>query len=615
MPEIDLQGVPLNVNWSASYYPWKNGYEGFEYRDDVSWTKGRHQLKFGASILHDYKNQQLQANTNGTAAFNSSQFSGDSYVNFLLGDASNFNQLEYLAGKHWVNNNYGVYFNDDWHVTPRLTLNLGLRYDGLPHAFERYNQFANFVPADYLFSLGNPVTSAGTLTPSSLSTFSGTGSQAFYLNGIEEAGVNGFPRGNVKNFYDTVEPRVGFAYNVTGNGKTVLRGGVGMFYERVQGNDVYNAALNPPFAYIPSANNVYFSNPNTSALTGATTSETFPSNLTNIKFNYPPPGTANFSLGIQRELAPSVVLQVQYVGSLGWDQNDDRAINTLPLANQDPASPGNPYYDREGVSNGSLNANVYRNYPGFGGIEQEENETNFKYNSFQAGVRMENRHGLTVQVAYTYGHNLDEVSNDLNGLSNPYNPKYDYGSDTSFDRRHIFNVNYIYVLPFYAKSSNTLLREVVGGWSISGITVAQSGLPLYITYTGNDTLGLGGGTNNRPDLVSKVSYPKKVGGWFSTSSFADPLAPWNGGANQGFGTAGKDSVVGPGLFNWNLSLFKSIPLTSHEGPKIELRFESFNTFNHTSFQGVDTGSHDGNFGQVTSDYSPRTLQLGGKFKF
>jgi len=615
MPEIDLQGSPLNVNWSASYYPWKNGYEGFEYRDDLSWTKGRHQLKFGASILHDYKNQQLQANTNGTASFSSSQFSGDSYINFLLGDASNFNQLEYLAGKHWVNNNYGFYFNDDWHVTPRLTLNLGLRYDGLPHAFERYNQFANFVPADYLFSLGNPVTSAGTLTPSSLSTFSGTGSQAFYLNGIEEAGVNGFPRGNVKNFYDTVEPRVGFAYNVTGNGKTVLRGGVGMFYERVQGNDVYNAALNPPFAYIPSANNVYFSNPNTSALTGATTSETFPSNLTNIKFNYPPPGTANFSLGIQRELAPSVVLQVQYVGSLGWDQNDDRAINTLPLANQDPASPGNPYYDRQGVSNGTLNANVYRNYPGFGGIEQEENETNFKYNSFQAGVRMENRHGLTVQVAYTYGHNLDEVANDLNGLSNPYNPKYDYGSDTSFDRRHIFNVNYVYALPFYAKSSNTLLREVAGGWSISGITVAQSGLPLYIGYTGNDTLGLGGGTNNRPNLVSKVSYPKKVGAWFSTSSFADPVAPWNGGANQGFGNAGKDSVVGPGLFNWNLSLFKSIPLTAHEGPKIELRFESFNTFNHTSFQGVDTGSHDGNFGQVTNDYGPRTLQLGGKFKF
>ena len=618
MPEIDLQGSPLNVNWSPSYYPWKNGYEGFEYRDDLSWSKGRHQLKFGVSLLHDYKNQQLQYNTNGTAVFNSSQFSHDSYINFLLGDASNFSQLQYLYNKHWVNNNYGFYFNDNWHVTTRLTLNLGLRYDGLPHAFERYNLFANFVPATYLYALGNPVTSAGTLTPSSLSTFPGNGywsGQQFYLNGIQEAGVNGFPRGNVKNYYDTFQPRVGFADDLIGNGKTVLRGGMGMFYERVQGNDVYNAALNPPFAYIPSANNVYFSNPNTSSLTGVTTSQTFPSNLTNIKFNYPPPGTANFSLGIQRELAPSIVAVVQYAGSLGWVQNDDRAINTLPLASQDPASPGNPFYDRQGVSSGALNANGYRIFPGFGGIEQEENETNFNYNSLQAGVRLENRQGLTAQVAYTMGHNIDEVSNDLNGLSNPFNAKYDRGSDTSFDRRQIFNVNYIYVFPFFAKSSNVAARAVLGGWSISGITIAEKGLPLYITYTGPDTLGLGGGTNNRPNLVSKVTYPKSVSAWFSTSSYADPTAPWDGGSNQGCGNAGKDSAVGPGIFNWNLSLFKAIPLTAQEGPRIELRFESFNTFNHTSFQGVDTGSHDGNFGAVVNDYGPRTLQLGGKFVF
>ena len=305
MPEIDLQGSPLNVNWSESYYPWKNGYEGFEYRDDLSWTKGHHQLKFGFSYLHDYKNQQLQANTQGTAVFNSSAFSKDSYINFLLGDASSFTQLQFLYGKHWVNNNYGLYFNDNWHATPNLTLNIGLRYDGLPHAFERYNSFANFVPADYLYSLGNPVTAAGTVNPSALTMYNG---EPFYLNGIEEAGANGFPRGNVKNYYDTFEPRIGFAYDLTGNGKTVLRGGFGMFYERVQGNDVYNAALNPPFAYQPSATNVYFSNPNTSALTGQTTTESFPSTMTNIKYNYPPPGTGNFSLGFQRELAPSVIL-------------------------------------------------------------------------------------------------------------------------------------------------------------------------------------------------------------------------------------------------------------------------------------------------------------------
>ncbi len=611
MPEIDLQGSPLNVNWSESYYPWKNGYEGFEYRDDLSWTRGRHQFKFGFSWLHDYKNQQLQANTQGTAVFNSNNFSGDSYINFLLGDASNFNQLQFLYGKHWVNNNYGFYGNDNWHIASRLTLNLGLRFDGLPHAFERYNKFANFVAADYNTSLGNPVTAAGTLTPSSLSTFPGT-TGSFYLNGIEEAGVNGFPRGNVKNVYNTWEPRLGFAYNLSGNGKTVLRGGFGMFYERVQGNDVYNAALNPPFAYIPSANNVYFSNPNTSALTGVTTSQSFPSNLTNIKYNYPPPGTADWSFGIQHELAPSVVAVVQYVGSSGWDQNDDRQINTLPLV--DPANAANPYDDREGVANGTLNANAYVNFPGFAAINQEENETNFNYQSLQAGVRLENRHGLTTQVAYTWSHNISDVSNDLYGLSDPYNTRYDRGSDNTFDRRHIFNVSYIYALPFFQRSTNIAAREILGGWEISGVTVAEKGVPLTITDSDN-TIGLGCCYTNRPNLVSKVSYPKTTGAWFSTSSYADPVAPWNGGPNQGFGNTGKDSAVGPGIFNWNLSLFKSIPLTAHEGTKIELRFESFNTFNHTSFQGVDTGFHDGNFGAVTNDYGPRTMELGGKIRF
>src|SRR6202012_4838088 len=132
------------------------------------------------------------------------------------------------------------------------------------------------------------------------------------LNGIREAGVNGFPRGVVENKYNTFEPRIGFAYSLKGDGKTVIRGGFGMFFERVQGNDVYNAALNPPFAYQPSATNVYFSNPNTSALTGITTTQAFPSTLTNIAFRYPPPGTAQFSLGVQRQIAPSVIGVIQY---------------------------------------------------------------------------------------------------------------------------------------------------------------------------------------------------------------------------------------------------------------------------------------------------------------
>ena len=603
MPQINLNGTPLNVQWSSSYFPWKNGYEGFEPRDDLSWTKGLHQLKFGFSLLHDYKNQQLQANTQGTATFNSSTFSQDSYINFLLGDAASFQQLQYLAGKHWVNNNYGFYANDNWHILPRLTLNLGIRYDGMPHAYERYDQFSNFVPADYNTSLPYPLNPDGTLNPASLSKFNG---QPFYLNGIREAGANGLPRGAVKNYYYTWQPRIGFAYDLSGTGTTVLRGGFGMFYERVQGNDVYNAALNPPFAYQPQATNVYFSNPNTSALTGQTTSQTFPSTLTNIQYNFRPPGTAMFSLGVQRQLAPSVVAVLQYVGSIGWDQDDDRSINTLPLSD---------ITNRQAVASGTaISTNLYRIYPGFSTITQEENQTRFSYHSLQAGLRMENRHGLTLQLAYTYSHEIDQVSNDLNAISNPFNLSYDRGSGT-LDRRHIFNANYIYNLPFFSSNGNTLQRTVLGGWSISGVTVAQSGAPQPITYSGADVLGLGGGTTNRPNQVAPVSYPKRGLIWFTKSSFADPKAPWNGGGNDGFGNAGKDAVVLPGLFNTNLSLFKTFPLAARERASLEVRFESFNTFNHTEFNAIDANTADGNFGQVTGSYDARTLQLGAKIKF
>jgi len=614
MPEVQLQGSPINVTWSPSYYPWKNGYEGFQYRDDISWTKGRHQFKFGGGILHTYKNQELQYNTNGVIAFNSSTFSGDSYINYLLGMASSYSQLEYLWGKHWVNNNYNGYANDDWHISPRLVLNIGLRYDGLPHAFERYNKFSNFVIADYDTSQGYPLNPDATLNPDFLSTFPSTGTEQFYLNGIREAGVNGFPRGNVRDHYYTFQPRVGFAWDVSGNGKTVLRAGYGLFYERVQGNDVYNAALNPPFAYIPSATNVYFSDPNTSVLTGQTTLNHFPSGLTNIKYDYNSPGTANYSLGVQRQLAPSIVAVLQYVGSTGFSQNDDRAINTLPLIDTDSQATG-PYDKRQLVATGKANSNLYRIFPGFAGITQEENETNFNYNSLQAGFRVENKHGLTTQVAYTWSHLMSIVANDLNTISNPFNAHYDWGSDTGFDRRHILNVSYVYNLPWFTKSENTLARLTLGGWTVSGISFFEAGIPTRVAYSGSDVLGLGGGTSNRPDLVAKVGYPKTLNAWFTTSSFADPVAPWNGGPNQGFGNAPKDAMVGPGIQNWNISLFKAIPFRTEGLPRIDLRFESFNTFNHMNPQGIDTNNHDGNFGHITSDYGPRTLQLGGKFVF
>jgi hypothetical protein len=620
MPAITFSGKPFGATATESYYPWKNGYEGLQFRDDLTWTKGRHEFKFGGGLLHDYKNQQLQALTNGTANFSSSNtnFSGDAYVDFLLGLANTFTQLQFLSGKHWVNNNYNAYFNDNWHVNSRLVLNLGMRFDGIPHAFERYNQFSNFVPAFYNRSLGNPVTAAGTLNPASLTTFScptlrcATNGEQFYLNGIADAGVGGFPRGDVTNSYHSWQPRIGFAYDVFGNGKTVIRGGSGMFFERVQGNDVYNAALNPPYAYQPSGSNVMFSNPNTSALSGQTTTQSFPSTMTTIKYNYPPPATVNYSLSVQRQIAPSVILAMAYVGSDGWDQNNDRQINGLPLSD---------LTDRQKVAGGAI-ANPYRNFPGYNNINQEENETNFNYNSLQGTFRIENRHGLTTQLSYTWSHNIDIGQNDLAGLTAPYNAGYDRGSDAGLDRRHIFNASYVYALPFFRQSGNFAAREIAGGWSVSGVTAMETGSANNITLTGVDTVGLGTG-GNRPDLVSPVVYlnPKATAGggtghYFSKLSFATPATAWSGlSTTNGYGTARKDTVRGPGFQHWNLSLFKVIALTPGEGTKLELRFESFNTFNHTNFTSIDSSSGDGNFGSVTADFDARVLELGGKITF
>ncbi len=630
MPQIGF-GAPLGTTWSVIYWPWKNSFLDYQIRDDLSWTKGKHSWKFGIGLMREDKNQQLQADTEGDYSFGNSAFADDSYVNFLLGFASSYDQLEQQRTDYWISDNYAAYAMDDWHVTPRLTLNLGLRYDALPHTYEKFNDVANFVPDTYnttdaatFNSSGTLCTAAATATTNAGCTAASPGLTAaqgatFYLNGIQEAGVNGYPRGMVNNDYFTWQPRLGFALDLFGGGKTVLRGGVGFFYERMQGNDIYNTDTTPPFAYQPSVSNVFFSSPATSITTGATASVPIaPASLTRMGSEtsdyYPNPATVQYSLGIQHQLAPSVVAVVMYVGSGAWDQDDKRETNDLPLS---------AVTDREGVANGTLTANLYRPYLGFSNTVVEEDATNANYNSLQASLRMEARHGLTMELAYTWSHEIDIQSADLTTanesgtsfISDPYDLRYDRGSGL-FDRRNIFNANFIYAEPFF-KSGNAMERSFLSGWQLADVTVAESGSPQNIYYNGPDVLGLGGNATSRMSFVTpgKVSFPHTRTAWFTKADFTNPVAPWAGGTTNGFGDAGKDTIVQPGLFNFNMSLYKDFPLTKAEGPRIEVRFESFNTFNHTEWNGIDTGSTDGQYGQVTSTYDPRVFQFGGKFLF
>lgn len=632
MPQVAFSGSPLNTTWTVIYWPWNNSYLDYQIRDDINVTRGKHAMRFGVQYMREDKNQQLQADTEGDFGFNGAQFSGDSYVNFLLGFASTYSQLQAQRTDHWLTNNYSFYAMDNWHVLPRLTLNLGFRYDLLPHTYEKNNQVSNFVPAYYsAASAQTPNATTGDLNPagSGFVTYNG---QAFYVDGLKAAGSNGFPRGLVKNDYFTLQPRLGFAYDLFGKGETVLRGGIGIFYNRVQGNDIYNLDTNAPFSYQPSVNDVYFSTPQVNDLTGATaTVPAGPASITNMNYYYPNPANAQYSLGIQHQFAPSVIMAIQYVGSEGWDQDDLREINDLPLAalpqREAVATACKGYVTPTGTTATTCpnpNSNLYRGYQGWGNIRQEENATNFNYNSLQAALRTSSWHRFTAQFAYTYSHEIDIASSDLttqnlsgasNGtVSNPYNLKYDRGSGL-YDRRHIFNANYIYALPAL-NNSNGLTRTTIGGWTIAGVTVAETGSPQNIYYNGPDVLGLGGNATTRPNIVAPVRFPKTQNQWFTTSSFAAPVAPWLGGANNGFGDAGKDTIVQPGLFNWNLSLYKSFLFTRNaEGPRLELRADSFNTFNHTEFNDIDTGTTDTNYGKATSTYDPRELQFGATISF
>jgi hypothetical protein len=635
-----------NMKWDSPYggadenpgsAPWHNAARDYSPIFSVSYTEGRHATKFGFGYNRYTKNQQLFGDPGGSFEYGTQ--SGDSFLDMILGLASSYDQAQALPVRHYVNQTTSAYAMDNWHVTPHLSLQLGLRYDALPHAYERQNQIANFDPTQYLPSGVPTFLSNGTLDPTGPG-FQNIGGTPFYQNGIYIAGSNGYPKGVVTNDYATIQPRVGFSEDLFGNGKTVLRGGIGSFYERLQGNDIYNAATNEPFFNDPSASNVYLSDPHTTWTTGAqASSPVFAQGLTTLARTYKAPGVVQFSLGVQHEVAPSLIWVVQYVGNLAWHQNIERNINNYSLSTpltaaeaatgpyHTPGSADNALYNRANAGDATNKSgtnpggksipipNILRTYQGFAGINQQENSTNGGYNGFQTGLRSQSKHGLTGEIDYTYSHEIDDTTYDLDGVSNPYNLKYDRGSG-ALDRRHILSINYIYAIPFF-NSASGLTHSLLGGWEVSGtalsesgVIIANQGVGLSIGY---DTIGLGGGYTNRPDIVGKMHYLKKQSEWFDTSVFADPIPAWAGGVNQGFGNTRKDAALGPGRLDFNTSLYKTFVIK--EGISFKFRAESFNTFNHTEFNGVSSSFGGGNFGSVTSTWDPRVLELGGQLKF
>lgn len=611
IPVIQI-GSPYSVNYDTGNWPWSNVYHANTWSDNLSWTKGKHNFMFGGMYMRMLKNQDIFGNTNGIYNFNGNA-TGNSFADFLLGYANTYQELDVRDAEHDRDNTFAFYALDNWRITSRLTLNLGLRWEGIPHAYDVNGRLSNFEPQLYnpadapqfvAGSNGNQLNPTGP----GFTTVSGIAlsNVPFYLNGIVLAGRNGTPLGLVQNHWNNWAPRVGFAYDLTGDGKTVVRSGFGMFYERIQGNDVYNMGGNPPFSYYPQVSNVYFSNPSVNYTNGqAATAPTGPAGLTTLAYgDYKIPTSMQYSFQIQRQLSQAAFFTVGYVGDHDYHQPDVRNINPVPIddPNRLAICGGNC-----GFTGPAYGANLDRLYPGYGMINETEAAGISNYNSLQVNFHMQATKGLTLQAAYTWSHELDDTSADLNAILDPFNRNLDYGNG-DFDRRQMMVFSYVYQLPFFRGSQNAFLRSALGGWELSGITMFESGSPITITLNYDNT-GLGGlGASARPNQISAVTYPQTVGQWFSTSSFADP-APLT------FGTAARNSVYGPGRDNWNMALFKAFALPFREGSQFQFRLETYNTFNHTQFNGINTTLGNSGFGAVNSTFDPRTLQLGAKLVF
>ena len=628
IPNISLGGS-TGTQFGNNSWPWYNKADDYQIRDDVSWTKGAHQLKMGGSWAIYKKAQDLFGNTQGAFSFGGG-FTGLDFADFLLGESSSYGELAVQDRGFWNNVSWALYVQDNWRVNKRLTLNLGLRWDGVPHTYEAKDRMGNFYPNLYDPSTPAILTAQGTIDPSSPDLggspnpiLSAAGTQ-FYLNGIGIPGKTpGVPKGLVNTNWAAFGPRLGFAYDVTGSGKTVVRGGFGAMYERIQGNDMYNAGPNIPFSANVTFSNVTLDNPSTFLIDGSTaTAPITVADITGLAVNrYKLPVAYQYSVGVQHQFAPRTVLAVMYVGNQSRQQNFYTDIN-LP----DPAQ-------LPGIINHKVQRNNVNPYQGFGAIKMSTDGANAHYNGLQVDLNSQVKRDLSLRVFYTLSRSIDS-SNQTNGgggggdlvsVSNPYEGwKYDVGP-SGYDRLHNLSFNFIYDVPFMRHSSNALARTFVGGWQLSGIVTIESGLPINITLNG-DQGGNGVGGNNRPDKAGAISTPHTKQQWMTDSALLPPaIGAW--------GNLPYDAIRGPGRDNWNLSVFKTFLINEARGSQFELRLETFNTFNHPQINGINTGSgcHQAdntanppvvagcgdasNFGVPNSFFPGRIVQLGGKITF
>lgn len=543
--------------------------------DDWSWLHGKHSIDAGVTLLLGTKRQWATgANTTGDANFNGT-FTGSPIADFLLGDSATFAQGSGGIRKYIHYPIYTPYVQERWNVTRRFTLSAGVRFLYMPFPHVQEGFIADFDPKQFNFANVPVVSQSGILTPTP--TYNPA-------NGIILNGKNGVPLNlsNAHNFY--VAPVFGFAWDIFGKGRTSLRGGYGITYNRNGGMGAAcsQGCVNYPIVQSTNLINANFPNP----LGGAAAPLTANS-VSGQVLDYRVGQTRTFSLSLQQQLGSNWFLSLAGAG--------DVARNLQTSLNINQPGPFGGFGFNPNLNTSAYTSAYYAPFQGLGAINFSEPVGRDNWAALEFGLRHPVGHNLYLTVAYTWSHNLD----NLGGFQNVYNPATAYGN-SSLNTPHVFTTSLIYSVPWFMKS-NGWKRSILAGWKLSDMTTIQSGSSLTVGMSLANT-----GLANRPTLISDVTYPRTLQQWFSTGSFAKP-------ANGFFGNVGNGTIQGPGLVVFNMAAYKDFRL--REGLTLQFRSEFFNVFNHTNPNGPNTNLGAGTFGQITSAKDPRTGELALKLRF
>jgi hypothetical protein len=627
IPNATFGGVPNAGQLTfEGRFPLYNRYRLFNWSNNVTVTRGGHSLKAGIYVETFFRHQKKAVPFNGSFDFgrnvNNPLDTNYAYANAALGVFNSYTETSAPAWMRQRTGGYEWFLQDNWKATRRLTLELGMRMHYTLPITEEDNFLAGFVPERYdparapqlirpgLNARGqrigvHPVTGQEYTVAQIGAIAPGVGNP---YNGMVQGGEGGYPRALVKTRGIQWGPRFGFAYDLSGNGKTAIRGGFGMFYNRYFTEGFAGPITGQP----PLLESPVVSFGELSTLLSST-GLVFPSNVVGADVEGYLPTVMNFSLSVQRDIGFGTVLDVGYGGSVGRHLLWRRNVNPVPLgANFDSKNADLT------LRSGPLPAAFLRPYVGFNDALIMEGASSSNYHSLQVQAKRRFAAGLQFGVAWTWSKALDFNDADSEAVSALVPVRvWNYGL-ANFDRTHVVTVNYIWDVP-RVPTDRRLLKHALNGWQLSGITSFISGEPLGIGFSTVTAMDITGSPSQgaRVMVTGDPVLPKGERTFsrnFRTEAFQLPAAGT-------IGNAAKTLIRGPGRNNWDVAVFKNFPL--HERLRSQFRWELYNIFNHTQFSALDTGARfdaggrqvNSRFGQFTAAADPRIMQFALRFSF